>query len=183
MFRIAVSLASARGLQTSAPQSKQDHLIRRLRKRTAVRAQVRDLSSPGQRLRPPPAHRRRGEHHHDRACGVQSAARRGVDGVRTCSTRPWRHARDRYLPRQLQMQEDAHRRRQDLHLFLAARRREERPQGRLAPAVLDARAAREPAAPRGWPHGQEGRHRGDGRLARHQGQIHRPRSASGRHAC
>ena len=87
------------------------------------------------------------------------------------------------IARQLQLPQDAHRRRRRICLFQPDRGREERPDRHLPAALFDEGAAREPAAQRGRPLGHQGRHPGDRRLARPTRARPASRSPIARPAC
>ena len=70
----------------------------------------------------------------------------------------------------------------DLRLLQPARRREERARRHFAPALLAEGAAREPAPPRGRPHGHRRRHPRHGRLADHPHERPRDRLPPGARA-
>ena len=114
-------------------------------------------------------------------------SRRGQRARRARLSRRLRHERCTSPPRQLQVPQDAHRWRQDLPVFLAARCREERAHRHLQPAALAEGAAGEPAALRGRPLGQSRRHPRRRRMAQDQ-DLHprdrlpsRPRADAGLH--
>ncbi len=89
------------------------------------------------------------------------------------------HVRRPRIARQLQMPHDPQGRQQNLRIFLPPRGRKERPRRHLQATLLPQGAAREPAAPRGWPLGQCRRHPRRGRLAEGQDLDPRDRLSPG----